>query len=197
MLVHILKHVLDTNLFAIADAPYRIELQAFGDSTLKDEYSRGTRAADEVGSLRIKVRYGQCEDTVMLAVQQSDTVGTDEGSTILLTGVEDALFEDSPLRCLLAKTCRDDDEGTDAFLCTEIVDVVRTILRCHHEDGEVGLWDVLHIVEDGEALYLVFLWVDDTQFALIVAAEQIAHDGTTRLMGVVRAADDDDALRVE
>ena len=69
MLVHILKHIFDTNLLTIADAPYRIELQAFSDSTLKDEYSRGTRAADEVDTLRVQVGDGKGEDTVVMTVQ--------------------------------------------------------------------------------------------------------------------------------
>ena len=52
-------------------------------------------------------------------------------------------------------------------------------------------------MEDTDALHLVFFRVHDTQFALIATAEQIAHDGTSGLVGVVGAADDDDALWVE
>ena len=196
VLVHILKHVLNTNLLTISDAPYRIELQTLSNSTLKNKYSCSTRAADEVGSLWVEVGNGQGKHAVMLAVEQSDTVWPDEGCLVLFTGIEDALFEGCSLRRLLTKTRRDNDEGPHAFFRTEVVHIVRTIPRCHHEDGEVGLGDVLHIMEDAEALHLIFLRVHDTQFALIATTEQIAHDGTSGLVSVVRAADDDDALRV-
>ena len=44
MLVHILQHVLDADLLAIADRPYAVELQSFADRTLEDEHRRCTRA---------------------------------------------------------------------------------------------------------------------------------------------------------
>ena len=44
MLVHILQHVLDADLFAIADRPDAVELQSFADRTLEDEHRRCTRA---------------------------------------------------------------------------------------------------------------------------------------------------------
>ena len=53
----------------------------------------------------MEVGDGQGEHTVVVAVEESDAVGTDEGCLVLLTGVEDALFEHGSLWCLLAKTC--------------------------------------------------------------------------------------------
>ena len=35
VLVHILQHILNANLFAIADAPHTVELQAFDNGTLR------------------------------------------------------------------------------------------------------------------------------------------------------------------
>ena len=46
--IHILQHVFDTNLFAVAYRPHAIELQALDHGTLQDEDSRSTRAADEI-----------------------------------------------------------------------------------------------------------------------------------------------------
>ena len=193
VIVHILQHVLNTNLLAIANAPYRVEFQPFSNCTLKNEYCRRATAADKVCTLRIKVRNGQGEDTVMVAVQQSDAVGSDEGCLILFTGVEDALLEFSSRLRLLTETCGDDDKRPDAFFCTEVVDIVRTILRRHHENGKVCLGDVLHIVESLDALDGVLLRVDYTQVSLVVPVEKITYDGPSGLVDVVGAADDDDA----
>ena len=92
VIVHILQHVLDTDLFAIADAPHAIELQAFDDSTLQDKDCRCSRATDEIHSHRIEVWDRECEHTMMVAVQQSDTVRTDQGCPIFLASVENTLF---------------------------------------------------------------------------------------------------------
>ena len=68
MLVHILQHVLNANLLAVSYTPYRIELQAFNDCTLEYKYSRGTRAADEVSTIRIK--FGDDDSTVRYSWDQ-------------------------------------------------------------------------------------------------------------------------------
>ena len=171
-------------------------MQAFSDCTLKYKYSRSTRAADEVGPLWIEVRDGQGEDAVVVAVQQSDAVRSDECRPVFLAGVEDALFEGCSLGCLLAKAGRDDDEGAHPLLGTEVVDIVGTVLGGHHQYGEVGLWDVLHVVTGLNALNGVLLRVHDAEFALIASAEQITHNRATGLVHVVRAANDDDARRI-
>ena len=44
VLVHILQHVLDTDLLAVADRPHAVELKALDDGTLEDEDGRSTRA---------------------------------------------------------------------------------------------------------------------------------------------------------
>ena len=197
MLVHILQHVLNANLLAVSYTPYRIELQAFNDSTLEYKYSRGTRATDEVSTIRIKFGDGEREDTVMMAVQQSDTVGANECRAIFLTGVEDVLFECCTSLRLLAETGRNNDERPDAFFSTKVVDIIGTILRCHHEDSEVCLRNVLHIMKGFDALDVVLFGVDDTEFTLIVSVNQISYDGATGLVDIVGAADNDDALRLE
>ena len=87
VLVHILQHILNANLFAIADAPHTVELQTLDNGTLQDEHRRRTRAADEVNSLRVQIRDGEREHTMVVAVQQTNAVRTDQGSPILFTGV--------------------------------------------------------------------------------------------------------------
>ena len=42
ILVHVLQGVLDTNLFAVSDGPYAVELQTFDDCRLEDEHSGGS-----------------------------------------------------------------------------------------------------------------------------------------------------------
>ena len=192
-----MQHVLNANLLAVSDTPYRVELQAFNDGTLKYEYSSCSTAADEVSTLRVKVGNGECKYTMMMAIQQSDAIGSDECCPILITSVEDALLESRPGFRLLAESGRDDDECPDAFLGTEVVDVVGAILGCYHEDGEIGLRDVLHVVKGFQSLDGILFGVDDTELALIVSAYQIAHDGATGLVDVVGAANDDDALRLK
>ena len=197
MIVHILQHVFDTNLLAVADAPDTVELEPLDDGTLEDEDSRSSRAADEIDALRIQMRYRQGEHTVVVTVQQADAVRSDEGCTIGLASVEDTLFECSACLGLLAKSGRDDDKSPDALLGTEIIDIVGTELSGNHQHSQFCLGDIFHIVESLDALYFVFLGVDDMEFATETTVLDITHDRATRLMYVIGAADDDDAPRVE
>ena len=103
MLVHVLKYVFNANLLAIAYRPHAVELQTLDDGTLENEYRCSTRATDEVDTKRIQVWYRQCENTMMVAIQESDTVGTDQGCPVFLAGVENALLEFSTGLCLFAK----------------------------------------------------------------------------------------------
>ena len=130
----------------------------------------------------------------MVAVQQTDTVRTYQRCAELLTGVEDMLFQNSPLLRLLTETGRDDDEGPDAFLLTEIVHIVGTVFCCHDEYCEVCLWDVLHVVNGLDALHVVFLGVYDVQVTTETAIDDISYNSTTGLMYVVGAANYDDTL---
>ena len=52
------------------------------------------------------------------------------------------------------------------------------------------------IVEHLDALYFVFLGVDDAQDAVVASLQDVTHDGTTWLVDVVRPADDSDGLRL-
>ena len=57
-LVHILQHILDTNLFAVADAPHAVKLQTFDNSTLQNEHRCGARARDKIHTLRVQIGDG-------------------------------------------------------------------------------------------------------------------------------------------
>ena len=46
-----------------------------------------------------------------------------------------------------------------------------------------------------DALHFLFLGVHDVQVTFVTTVLDIPYDSATRLMYVVRAADDDDALR--
>ena len=129
----------------------------------------------------------------MVAVQKSDTVRTNESRTICLAGVEDALFQDGTGLRLLTESGRDNHKGAHAFLLAEVVYIVGTELRSHHQYGEIRLGDVLHIVESFDSLYFVFLGVYDVQVTTETTVDDITYDRATRLMYVVRAANDDDA----
>ena len=103
-LVHILQHVLDTNLLTITYAPNAVELQTLDDSTLENEHCCGTRTRDEIHALRVKIRYGQRKDAMVIAGEQSDAVGAYECCAKLLARIKYALFELSTSLSLLAKS---------------------------------------------------------------------------------------------
>ena len=195
--VHVLQHVLDANLLAVADGPDAVELQSLDDSTLQNEDRCGTRARHEVHALRTQFGNGLCEHAVVLAVQQTDAVRPDEGGTILLADVQDALLHERSGMSLLAEACGDDDKCLGALVaCQELYGVWAQLGR-NHQYGQFCRWQLTGIVEDLDALNLVFLRVDDTQCSLIAALYDIAHDGSPGLVYVVGAAYDNNRLGVE
>ena len=132
---------------------------------------------------------------MVATVEHADAVGAYQGSTILSAGVEDALFEQGSLRCLLAEAGGDDDEGARLLFAGQQLHIVGTEACRHHEDSQVGGRQFLHVVADTDALHLILLGVDYSQLALIATAYQVAYDGSSGLVHIVGAADDNDALR--
>ena len=128
----------------------------------------------------------------MLTVQQTDTVRPNQGSLVLFAGIEDALFQKGALMRLLTEAGGDNHEGPDALLPTEIFYVVGTELRSHHEYSQIGLWQVLHIMTGLDALHVVFLRVDNTEFTLKAPVDDVSDDRTTGLMDIIGAANHDD-----
>ena len=196
MLVHVLQHVLNAYLLAVANAPHAVELQALDDGTLEDEHSRSTRATDEVDTLGRQLGNGLGEYGVMLAGEQSDTVRSDEGSTILGASVQDALFQLGTGGSLLAKSCGDDDKGTRLLLASQQFHRIRTELGRDDEHGQFGGRQFLGIVEHLDALYLVLLGIDNTEGALITTLQDVAHNGATWFVYIIGTTDDYDGLRV-
>ena len=98
---------------------------------------------------------------MVVAVEQTDAVGTNQGSAKLLAGIEDTLFKHRALFCLFSESGRDDDKGAYPLLCTEVIDIVGTELSSHHENGEIRLWNVLYVVYGLDALYFVFFGIHD------------------------------------
>ena len=195
ILIHVLQHVLNTYLLAIADAPYGVELQALDDGRLEDEYGGGSRTTDEVDTLRVQVGDGLGEHAVVPRVEQTDAVGANQCGAILLAGVEDVFLQGGAGGGLLAKTSGDDDESLHAFLRGKHFHRVGTELGGYHHHGQVGRGYLLHVVEHFHALHLVFLGVDDAQHAFVAAIQQVAHDGSSWLVGVVRTAHHYNTLR--
>ena len=193
VLVHILQHILDADLFAVADTPDTIELQPLDDRTLQNEYCCGTRAADKVGTLGIEIWNGQGEHAMVVAIQETDAVRTDEGSPILFAGVEDALFEFGSRLRLLAETGRDNDEGACLFLLCQEFHVVGTETGSHDQNCQVGGRQVMGIVEGLDTLHFIFLGVYNAQGSIVSSTQQITYDRATWLMHVIGAADDDNA----
>ena len=195
MVVHILQHILYTDLLAVAYAPYGIELQAFRHRRLQDEHRCSTAARDEVSPLRTERRYGLCKHRMVVTVHQTDTVGADEGGTILLAQIQYALFQLSSSRGLFTKSCRDDDERTHVLVACKQFHIVRTERRRHDEDGQDGGRQVSSIMQRRDSLHLRLLGVHHPQFSLIAAIDQVAYNGSTRFVYIVGATDDHNAPR--
>ena len=123
-------------------------------------------------------------------------VGAYERSTEFLAGVQYALFEQGASLSLLAKSGRDDYKGAHTFLGTQIVDVVGTELGRNYQHGKICLGYVLYIVIGFDSLHFVLLGVNDVQRTIETTTDNITHDRPTGLMHVVRAANNDDALRI-
>ena len=122
---------------------------------------------------------------MMMAVEQSDTVGTYQRTLILFTDVKYFLLHLGPFLGLFTKAGRDDNEGAHLFFLGQVFYVVRTKTRSHHQNGQFGRWYFLHVVEGFHALHLIFLGVDDAQRTFITALKNIAHEGATRFVYIV------------
>ena len=131
---------------------------------------------------------------MMPAIEQSDAVRTDERTAVLLANVENLLFEFGSLVGFLAKTGRYNNERANIFLFREIFDILRTEFRRHDENGQIGRRKFLRVVKNLDALNLFFLRIDDVQFAVVAATQEVSHDGTAGFLNIVGTADDDDAF---
>ncbi len=197
MLVHVFQNALDANLLTVANRPHGIKRQAFRHGTFKNENRRCARPADEIDSLRIERGNGLREHGVVPAIEQSDAVRANQRTAVLLAGVENLLFQKGSLVGFLAESGRYDDERANLFFLGKEFDVLRTEFRGHNENGQIGRRKVFRVVKHFDALHFVFFRIDDAKRAFIAAAQQVAHDGATGFVHVVRAADDDNALRMQ
>ena len=107
------------------------------------------------------------------------------------------LLEQGTLVGLLAEACTDNDERAYALVLGQVVDILGAVLGCHHQDGQVGVGQVLHVVMGLDALYDVLFGVKDVEVTLKTALLQVAHDSATGLLLVVAAANDDNTLRIQ
>ena len=133
VLVHILQHVLNAYLLTVSYAPHAVKLQAFYHGTLKYEHRRCARSRYKVNALWVQVWYWQSKHAVVVAVQQSDAVRSDECRPVFLTGVKYSLLQFCTRLCLLAKSGRDNHKSLCALLGAEIVHIVRTELGGHYQ----------------------------------------------------------------
>ena len=192
--IHILQHILYAYLLSVADRPYGVELQPLHHSRLQDEDSRCSRTADKVHPLRVELRYGLGEDTVVAVVEQADAVRSYECRPMLLARVEYVLFESRALRRLLAKASGDDDEGLGSFLLGKGAHRVGAEGCGYDEYGKFGRRQFGNVVKDLYAMHLILLRVDDSQSARIPSIDDVADDGSAWFVHIVRATDNDDGL---
>ena len=185
VLVHIFQNGFNANLLAVAHAPDRVERQTLRDGALQNEHGGGAAARDEVDALGVELRDWLGEDGVVPTREQADAVGADEGTAVFLACVQNLLLQQGALVGLLAEAGGNDDEGAHLLLSGQILHVLRTILRGHHEDGQVGGRQLLGVVEGLDALHLVFLRVDDAQYAFVSSALQVSHHGAAGLVHIV------------
>ena len=129
------------------------------------------------------------EDAMMVAIEQSDAVRTYQCSPILLACVENALFHLSPRLGLFAKACRDDDKGTGFFVTCQQFHRVRAQLGRNDQDGQFGGRQFTGIMKHLDALHLVFFRIDNAKRAFIATLQQVAYDGSTRLVDIVGTPD--------
>ena len=116
MFIHVLKHIFNANLFTVADTPNGIESQSLGNTRLQYEHGRGTRATDKVSTLGVECRNRFGKYTMVMAVEQSDTVWTYQRTLIFITDVKYFLLHLCTCLSLFTKAGRDDDKGAHFFL---------------------------------------------------------------------------------
>ena len=104
VLVHILQHVLNAYLLTVSYAPHAVKLQAFYHGTLKYEHCRCTRSRYKVNTLWVQIWYWQSKHAVVVAVQQSYAVWSDECRPVFLASVKYSLLQFRTRLGLLAKS---------------------------------------------------------------------------------------------
>lgn len=129
------------------------------------------------------------EHTVMIAVQQSDTVRTDQCRPILLTGVKDTLLHLRTSLRLLTKACGDNDKCLRLLLLGKKLHRVRAELGRNDQNGEFCGRQFTDIMKNLHTLDLVLLGVDNTQCTLITTLQEVADNRTTWLVDIIRATD--------
>ena len=134
---------------------------------------------------------------MVVAVHQANTVGAYECRTVLLAGVEYALLQHGARLGLLAEARRYNNERAGLLVACQQLHVVGTELGSHHQHGHIRRWQFACIVESLDSLHFLFFGVDDAQGSAVTATQQVAHDGAPRLVCIVRAANDDNALRIQ
>ena len=87
VLVHVLQHVFDAYLLAVANRPHAVELQSLDHGALQDEHRCGSRTADEIDTMRIEVGDGLGEHRMVVAGEQTDAVRADECGSVAFAGV--------------------------------------------------------------------------------------------------------------
>ena len=134
---------------------------------------------------------------MVIAVQQSYAVWSYQCCAVFLASVKYSLLQFRTRLCLLAKSGRDNHKSLCALFAAQIVHIVRTELRCHYQHRQFRWWNILHIVESLYSLHFVLFGVHDVQVTTETTILYVTYYRPPGLMHVVRAANHDDALRIQ
>ena len=183
--VHVLQHILHADLLGIAHRPYRVELQSLGHGALQYEHRCGTGAGNQVHPLRMQLRDGLAEYTVMPRVHKTDTVGAYQRGSIPVHRFQYAIFQHSTLMGLLTKTGRKDNERLHLLLRSKHLHRIGTKRGRYGKDGKVRIGNVLHIRKGSNTLHFSLFRIHGTKLTGISAAKQIFQDSPSGFVYIV------------
>ena len=183
--VHVLQHILHADLLGIAHRPYRVELQSLGHGALQYEHRCGTGAGNQVHPLRMQLRDGLAEYTVMPRVHKTDTVGAYQRGSIPVHRFQYAIFQHSTLMGLLTKTGRKDNERLHLLLRSKHLHRIGTKRGRYGKDGKVRIGNVLHIRKGSNTLHFSLFRIHGTKLTGISAAKQIFQDSPSGFVYII------------
>ena len=185
ILVHILQHIFHTYLLGIPHRPDRIKLQTFCYGTFQNENSSRTGAGYQIDSLRMQLRNGLTEHTMMPGIHQSDAVRPYQGSTVLIYRFQNTVFQQSALMCLFTESGGENDKRPYLLLSCKHFHGIRTHLCGNSEYRKFRIGNVLHISISCYTLYFCLFRIHGTKFTGITTINKVTQDSASRLVHII------------